>query len=365
MDSTQAREKLASNGPEQTYNLLTGYRFAQRYAEGKCVADLGGDEIGYGARILAETAESVKGLSNSPDAIETASETYTAPNVEYRQTSLPDIPFPRDSFDMVVALGLIEKLEYQESLLASIKHVLKPDGTLVLSTPDKQAHSNERNRGDSARMGEMYVQDLREMLLRHFSGVSLYRQGAVSGGVIFREDDSTVAPHTESSEFTLSNPSFDADPPATDHVIAVCTDSEHEDADSETPYLLLDRDRRVFDEYDERNEDAKLLQEEIQQLQATEVQAFRDGLKRRDSQVANLKAQLRNSEAQQRRISNLEAQVQNLEARDQNTKAQLQDSKLREQRLTDHVRAIESSRSWRILGVYRGLRAGIDTLRKG
>lgn len=326
--------------PERTYNLLTGYRFARRYVEGRSVADLGWTGVGYGTCLLAETAESVTGISDSREAVESASEVYAVPNVEYRKTSLPDLPFPADSFDVVVALGVIEKLEHQESLLASIKHVLKPGGTLVLSTPDKQAHSNERNQRDSDRVGEMYVPELREMLLRHFGGVSVYRQGAVSGGVIFSESGGGAVPSMESAGFTFANPSFDAEPPATDHVIAVCTDYEAAGGEAEPPYLLLDRDRRVFEECDDRTEDTRLLQEEIRQMQETEVQAFQNALKVRDSEIADLKAHLQGSDTQ------------------------LRSSEARAQRLAGRVQAIENSRTWRTLGVYRRLRAGLGTLRK-
>ena len=41
------------------------------------------------------------------------------------------------------------------------------------------------------------------------------------------------------------------------------------------PYLLLDRDRRIFDECEDRAEDVELLREEVERMQETEVQAFR------------------------------------------------------------------------------------------
>jgi hypothetical protein len=151
--------------------------------------------------------------------------------------------------------------------------------------------------------------------------------------MIFKEGESAVAPYVESTEFTLPSPSFEADLPATDHVVAVCTDLEQEDADADAPYLLLDSDRRVFDEYDNRGEDTHLLQEEIHQMQETEVQAFQNALKRRDSELANMKTRLQETEA-------------------------------RAQRATARLQAIEDSRTWRMLGIYRGLRTSLEALRK-
>jgi hypothetical protein len=76
----------------------------------------------------------------------------------------------------------------------------------------------------------------------------------------------------------LTNPDLGAEPPRTRCIIAVCTDAE-EPQQEEEAYLLLDRDRRVFDECEERAEDVELMQSEIRQMQETEVQAFLDALR--------------------------------------------------------------------------------------
>src|ERR687893_1510459 len=78
---------------EAAYDRLPGYGFARRYVKGKIVADVGWEEIGYGSRLLAETAESVVGLTNSPEAVDLASAAYSAPNVSYRSVSLSEIPY--------------------------------------------------------------------------------------------------------------------------------------------------------------------------------------------------------------------------------------------------------------------------------
>ncbi len=56
-----------------------------------------------------------------------------------------------------------------------------------------------------------------------------------------------------------------------------------EEEEEEQPYLLLDRDRRVFDECEERAEDVELLRDEVRQMQETEVQVFVDTLKMQQS----------------------------------------------------------------------------------
>ncbi len=263
-------------GSEAAYDRLTSYGFARRYVGEKTVADIGWEEIGYGSRLLAEAAQSVAGLANSSEAVERASATYSAPNVSYQRVDLPKLPHPEGHFDVVVALGVVENLEHPEDLVRELKRVLQRDGVLVISVPDKQANVNEREGIDGRR--EMYVLQFRELLERHFGHVHIYRQGAVAGGFVFPVSEEVTSTPIESSRFSLSDPELGTEPPTTRSVIAVCSDAEAL-GQKEQPYLLLDRDRHVFDECEERAEDVELMRSEIRQMQETEVQAFVDALR--------------------------------------------------------------------------------------
>lgn len=302
----------------EAYELLTCYGFAQHYVEGKRVVDVGRGELGYGTRLLAQTAYSVTGLTDSSKVLELASNLYTAPNVSYQRVDLPEIPYPEGHFDAAVAFEVIEELDRPEDLLSEAKRILKPDGILILSTPDKQTHSNDRNRRDPAHRREMYVPELREMLERHFERVELYRQGAVAGALIYEDSENLSAVPVKSASFYAPLPSPEAIPPVTPLVVAVCSDAEISVQENQQPYLLLDRERRVFDECAELREDVELLREEILHMQATEVQTFHEALEARNAEIASLKAH-----------------AQNLET---------------------HIRNIESSRAWRLLSLYRRLR---------
>jgi SAM-dependent methyltransferase len=268
-------EQLAHVSSEAAYDRLTGYAFARRYVRGKVVADVGWEEIGYGSRLLAETAESVAGIANSPEAIDLASTIYSAPNVSYQRAVLPELPYSKGYFDTVLTFGVIENLEHPENLVKEAKRVLKKDGVLVISALDKRALANDRRTADGRR--EMYVLEFRELLERHFGYVNVYRQGAVAGGIVFPASEEVTGALVESARPSFVNPYFGAEPPITRSIIAVCGDAKtlgHE----EQPYLLLDRDRRVFDECEDRAEDVELMRNEIQRMQETEVQAFQTAL---------------------------------------------------------------------------------------
>ena len=277
---TRQSKQLLPTSSEAAYDQLSGYGFARRYVKGKIVADVGWEEIGYGSRLLAETAESVVGLTNSPEAVDLASAAYSAPNVSYRSVSLSEIPYSESYFDAVIASGVVEHLEHPADLIREVKRVLKKDGVLVISASDKLAYRNDSDRGGvDDRRREMYVPELRDLLERHFGDVQVYRQGAVAGGFVFPASGEVTAAQVESARFSLSNPDLGAEPPVTRSVIAVCSDAGVLGQEQQQPYLLLDGARRVFDECEEHAEDVELMRGEIQQMQETEVQAFLDALR--------------------------------------------------------------------------------------
>jgi SAM-dependent methyltransferase len=289
LESEPAPYRKLPAGAEAAYDRLIGYGFARRFVKGKIVADIGWEEVGYGSRLLAETAGSVTGLGGLPEAVDLASSVYPAPNVSYRRANLPELPLSAGHFDVVVAFGLVENLERPEALVREAKRVLKEDGVFVISTLDRQANASGPNRESTDGRREMYVPEFKEMLERHFGHVRIYRQGAVAGGFVFpARGEEAIAASVEVARFTLADPHFGAGPPITRSVIAVCSDVAEAVEREEQPYLLLDRDRRVFDEYEERVEDVELLRGEIRQMQETEVQAFVDALKIRVSLIQEL-----------------------------------------------------------------------------
>jgi SAM-dependent methyltransferase len=338
MDVARHLKQLTPAELENLYNRLAGYRFAQRYVGGKSVVDICWEEVGFGTNILAETARSVEGLTNSLGASEPASTSYPDPNASYREAILPELPYPANHFDVAVVFEVLENLGRPEDLMEEMKRVLKRDGLLVIYTPDKQTYSTERGHRDPGH--QMYVPEFQELLERHFEHVYMYRQGIVAGSLIFRDSEEVASASVESARFSSTNPYFSADPPKTRFVIAVCSDVEVPGQEDNRPYLLLDRNRRIFDEHEDRSEDVELLRDEIRRMQETEVQAFQEAYHFRNSEIAYLRA----------RLDRFEAQAKHMERH--------------MERLQSRLHEMENSTIWRLSGPYRRLRARIDALGK-
>lgn len=345
IDPTRHPEPMAPATSETLYDGLAGYGFARRYVGGKVVANIGREGLGYGSHLLSQTAEHVVGLTDSVEAADLASRIHPAPNVEYRSIEFPTIPYPEGHFDVVVAL---DDLGPFEALVDEARRVLKPDGALIISTPDRRALL-DTSPEDAGRRQGMYAPEFRAFLDQRFGRVRVFRQGAVAGGFVFPEAGETTGVSVESAAASAIVPSVGPEPPATRSVLAVCSVAEAPGggdlAEQEGPYLVLDRDRRVFDEREDLADDVALLRDEIGRMQETEVQAFQDSYKLLFSEIAFLRAQVRRSEARTRQIE--------------------RDSEAQHKALQGRIRDMENSATWRVFEPYRQLRTRLDDARKG
>lgn len=330
---TTIQEHLLSASAEDTYVRLAGYEFARRYVEEKSVLNISWDTTGYGASLLVAGAKSVVGLTNSPEAAEHASATYPAPNTTYQSADLPRLSHPDGSFDVVVALGVVEPLESPEELVREAKRVLKPDGVLVVSARDKGADTV----GSGSRTG-LYAAEFQDLLEHNFRNVRVCRQGTVAGALTLEDGTEPEALPVRSAHFSQTSPAPGEALPVLRHVIAACSDAEIPQKQGQ-PRLLLDLDHRAFEENEDLSEGVELLRDEVRRMQESEAQSFQDTLALRGSETAYFKAKLRRSEA---RLKALEAQNENLNRRIENLKKQLNE--------------IQNSRTWRLLGLYRDLR---------
>lgn len=126
---------------------LARYKYAAGFTEGYTVLDIA-TGIGYGASILATEgkAKDVFGVDVSQEAIETAKQKYARSNVHFRTVSGDGLPFDNDFFDTVVSFETVEHTADPGSFLRELKRVMKKEGTLLISTPNKRFHSLGKNK---------------------------------------------------------------------------------------------------------------------------------------------------------------------------------------------------------------------------
>lgn len=120
------------------------YAFARGYARGKRVLDAGCG-TGYGSAELAQSAAEVTGVDIAPDAIEYASANYPIAGLRFLEASCTIVPFPAESFDLVVAFEVIEHLTDYRAFLNECARVLTREGLLIVSSPNKRYYAETRS----------------------------------------------------------------------------------------------------------------------------------------------------------------------------------------------------------------------------
>lgn len=159
------------------------YWWASQIVDGKKVLDAGCG-TGYGMVTLgASGAADVTGVDIDPDAVAEAGRRYGDPNAVL-QGDLRDLPFPGDSFDVVVCWETIEHIEGGDQALDEIHRVLRQDGVLLVSSPNPDVYPP----GNEHHVHEYRPAELAAMVGERFAAVASYRQHSWLASVIESTD---------------------------------------------------------------------------------------------------------------------------------------------------------------------------------
>jgi len=169
---------------EIRYEHLHRYAFARELVAGKRVLDAACGE-GYGSALLADSAAAVIGVDRSAEAIAHARSRYGASNVDFREADCLELPFDDDHFDCVVSFETLEHLDDHEGLLAEFRRVIRPDGFLLLSSPDKAVYSDTLQNRNEFHVRELYRDELEALLQAHFPAFRLFGQKLVFQSAIW------------------------------------------------------------------------------------------------------------------------------------------------------------------------------------
>jgi len=116
---------------------LARYRFAAQFARDRAILDAGSGE-GYGAAILAAAgAASVVGLDIDEEIVQHAREKY---GLEFVRGDVCELPFDEGRFDLVTCFETIEHVSAAARAVSEFRRVLRPEGLLVISTPNSKEY---------------------------------------------------------------------------------------------------------------------------------------------------------------------------------------------------------------------------------
>jgi SAM-dependent methyltransferase len=183
MDFTGERLVPTASGHDDLFlEHITRYLFASSLVENKTVLDAGCG-CGYGSYHLARAgAASVLGIDVSEEAIEYSKEHYRHDGLSYEKRDVLNTGLVPASFDVVVSFEVFEHVADPEAFLDEMRRLLKPDGVLLLSTPNAATYSAGGEDGSNPfHVREYMPQEFREVLDRRFPTTYYYVQNPWMG----------------------------------------------------------------------------------------------------------------------------------------------------------------------------------------
>ena len=170
----------------ETADHMARYGFAATRARGATL-DLGAG-VGDGAALIA-TAQSVDfviAFDISSAALAFARHTY-GETISFVTGDASALPFSEDSLDSIVCLEAIEHVPDANRVLEEMARVLRPEGLLIISTPNKWATSPlSRRPMNPYHVREWYPRRFKELVARYFEVEDALGQSWHSVGFTWR-----------------------------------------------------------------------------------------------------------------------------------------------------------------------------------
>ncbi|PAX54329.1 class I SAM-dependent methyltransferase [Brunnivagina elsteri] len=368
MEFTGERYIPSLNGAIK-YEHLHRYAISLEFVTGKSVLDIASGE-GYGSALLAKVAKSVIGVDIDIASIEYAEAQYRdRQNLKFFTGSCDSIPLPDNSVDVVTSFETIEHHDKHKEMMQEIKRVLKPNGILIVSSPNRLTYSDEANYSNPFHIKELYYNDFLELLDCYFKYYHIYGQRLGTSSFIYTLENSvrdTQKSYTgdihnlERKVCTLKSPLY---------FIAVCS-NEDRAKEQIVDSLYIDKSDDIFKsfEYSWHQQEKALSytqsqleysQSQLQQTQAefersqSQLQQTQAELERSQSQLQQTQAELERSQSQ---LQQTQAELERSQSQLQQTQAEFERSQFQPQveleNLRSRVTAMETSKFWQMRKIW-------------
>src|SRR5690606_31157867 len=132
------------------------------------------------------------GVEIDPVVVEAAAREFSRDNLSYLQGDARAIPLADDSVDVVVSFETLEHLFEQDKFLAEIRRVLRPEGLLIISTPDRDCYSPAGSPPNEFHVLELTRVEFTTLLHRYFRNAKFAAQRPLIGSALLGECDDAL-----------------------------------------------------------------------------------------------------------------------------------------------------------------------------
>lgn len=158
---------------------IARYYFATPYLKGE-VLDISCGS-GYGSHLIAKTCKKqvqrVLGVDIDEETIRYATQNYYHPLSRFMQADAldPALPDKLGSFDTIVSFETIEHLTDERPFMTNLYNMLRPGGTLVLSTPFGEGRGKPGSY--FSHVQEFTVDEFKELFMAYGEVEIFYQRG--------------------------------------------------------------------------------------------------------------------------------------------------------------------------------------------
>jgi O-antigen biosynthesis protein len=165
------------------FEHLHRYCVARDLCVNKDVLDVASGE-GYGSVLLASVARHVVGVEIDTFSVSHARDAYATANLKFIEGDAHALPVDSASFDVVVSFETLEHLRDQAQFLREVRRVLRPQGVLIVSTPDRDVYSAPGQPVNRFHILELSQPEFATLLSEFFIHHRILRQRSLLGSVM-------------------------------------------------------------------------------------------------------------------------------------------------------------------------------------
>lgn len=161
---------------------LHRYAVSSLFVNDKIVLDIASGE-GYGTSLLSKTARQIIGVDIDGITVEMAAEKYKGTNLKFLVGSADKIPVEDNTIDVLVSFETIEHHDKHNEMMLEIKRVLKPNGIMIMSSPDKK-HYIQLGKDNHFHIKELYLEEFEILVSNYFKNTKTYFQKCINGSSV-------------------------------------------------------------------------------------------------------------------------------------------------------------------------------------
>jgi GT2 family glycosyltransferase/glycosyltransferase involved in cell wall biosynthesis len=176
---------MPSEAGQIRHEHMHRYAWCCSLVRGKTVLDIACGE-GYGSAMLARHAAGVTGVDIAEEAVEHAKHAYRdQDNLTFLQGNAAAIPLPDASVDVVVSFETIEHHDRHQEMISEIRRVLRADGVLIISSPNRLVYSEQAGYHNEFHVKELDFGEFDGLLRQQFGNIRYYGQRLAVGSALF------------------------------------------------------------------------------------------------------------------------------------------------------------------------------------